>query len=952
MLTDAHGRAAFEHTYDFSNRKLRSASIDAGVRTTVLNAIGGLAEQRDGKGAVELREYDALNRLVRLWAADRAAAALTLRERVSYGDRGRLPQSAADDADRAAMRALNALGRPVEWWDEAGVLRFARYDFKGNLLQKTRQPISDSALAAIAPDQPWVTDWSAPNSANVLEAAAWQTDITLDGLNRPVEIRYPAAADGGRRVLRAAYNRAGLLEAVAVFDTLTASTGSSIVDLVAYNAKRQRVLIAYGNGVMTRYAYDAATFRLARLRTERIAAINRADEWRGTGAPLQDFAYSYDLAGNVAIIDERVPNCGIVNTADGRHRLTRTFTYDPFYRLTSANGRACQTDTEARRRGDLSGCGFYSGGPATPYPSNAPHLTEPYLEKFTYDPAGNMQSLSYVRRAAGGVAWKRVFAVGGVPASQWQAAPDNRLTALIVGQTNFAYAFDGSGNVTQQDGSRVYIWDHADRLIGYEIRAGAGVSLRARYLYGRDGMRVKKWIWRSGGGVESTTYVNSLLERARWRDHGQLRENDRLHVSDDHNRIASIRLGPATPSDAGPAVQYQLGDHLGSAALVVGGGDAAASQFVNREEYFPFGETSYGSFARKRYRFSGKERDEESGLNYHGARYYAPWTARWISVDPRPRGADLFRYGESNPMRFVDPNGQQTAESLTATGEDISLTALQRAAARWGSAEIIEGGAAELSLGAGAGAGGTELVAGASFGLTGLILAGLMVWSYKTSPEIQEMERREQVERQAYRLYHDGTLSFEEYLAARTSGRLPGVLNLGSGDVTGQSPAAKQGGMPDWLRQILQGHFYNKARLFDYRYHELYIINPAGGYYRLDAYNPGSEIVSRKFTQLWDVSPETAFAYLDELVKKYPVGAVIADVPSSGVQTGGLPTDKSLAGQKLSGRPILEVPYQVRPIPPAVIEKAESLGITIRDDFGNVYTNPNNNTCCCSEMSK
>ena len=36
----------------------------------------------------------------------------------------------------------------------------------------------------------------------------------------------------------------------------------------------------------------------------------------------------------------------------------------------------------------------------------------------------------------------------------------------------------------------------------------------------------------------------------------------------------------------------------------------------------------------KRYRYTGKERDEENGLYYHGARYYAPWLGRWTSCDP------------------------------------------------------------------------------------------------------------------------------------------------------------------------------------------------------------------------------------------------------------------------------------------------------------------------------
>src|SRR5919197_5413839 len=98
----------------------------------------------------------------------------------------------------------------------------------------------------------------------------------------------------------------------------------------------------------------------------------------------------------------------------------------------------------------------------------------------------------------------------------------------------------------------------------------------------------------------------------------------------DMQRVALVRIGPAHPDDRGPAVQFHLGDHLGSSNVVVDSGGA----FVNREEYTPYAETSFGSFARKRYRFTGKERDEESGLNYHVARCYAPWLGRWLSCDP------------------------------------------------------------------------------------------------------------------------------------------------------------------------------------------------------------------------------------------------------------------------------------------------------------------------------
>ena len=54
----------------------------------------------------------------------------------------------------------------------------------------------------------------------------------------------------------------------------------------------------------------------------------------------------------------------------------------------------------------------------------------------------------------------------------------------------------------------------------------------------------------------------------------------------------------------------------------------------------------------KRYRYTGKERDEENDLYYHGARYYAPWLGRWISCDPAglADGLDPYVYARDNPV--------------------------------------------------------------------------------------------------------------------------------------------------------------------------------------------------------------------------------------------------------------------------------------------------------------
>ena len=159
----------------------------------------------------------------------------------------------------------------------------------------------------------------------------------------------------------------------------------------------------------------------------------------------------------------------------------------------------------------------------------------------------------------------------------------------------------------------------------------------------------------TSAGVEVTIYIDRLFEHRLF----TAGENNTLHVMDTKDRVAILRVGAPLNGDKGPRVQYHLGDHLGSAALVVGGADASAKGIQNREEFFPYGETSFGSFSRKKYRYIGRERDEESGLNYHGARFYAAHLARWAGCDPSGRidATNLFVAMRANPFKYLDWDG-------------------------------------------------------------------------------------------------------------------------------------------------------------------------------------------------------------------------------------------------------------------------------------------------------
>ncbi|MBN1596039.1 VCBS repeat-containing protein [candidate division FCPU426 bacterium] len=630
-IIDALGRTASRQAYDLPNRPLRNESADAGLRTSVCNAMGNVIEYRDSNGAIGLRSYDRLNRLQQLWARDTADALFTLREKIVYGD-----DQPGSGLNQSQAREMNLLGRIYRHYDEAGRVQILGYDFKGNLCGKTRQVIRDEALA-----RDWIAHWDAPDADQDLDEQEFQTRTQYDALNRPTSLTYPQDVNGHCAVLKPLYNRAGNLEKVDL-------DNQTYVNHIAYDAHGRRLLIAYGNGIMTRYVYHPRSFRLARMRSERYQPASPPDTWIPFGPALQDCAYQYDLAGNLTAMDELHPGSGVPGTEFGPDRLLREFAYDPLYQLLSATGREYEQT-------------------ATTYPwqdrttPQDPTKTSLYTQRYNYDAVGNMLSL------------KHVAANGGFTRTLTMRPKTNQLQNLAIGGNSYAYHYDANGNIIREYSNRHFVWDHANRLKAfYDRPAGSGqATVSARYLYGADGARVKKWVKTSGAQqAESTVSIDRIFEHHQW---GGNTANNHLHVMDSARRLALIRCGPAHPDDKSPETVYLLDDHLGSSNLVLG----QDGTWTNREEYTPYGETSFGSFAKKRYRFTGQERDEENGLNHHAARYYAPWLAKWTSCDPmasNPLGSP-YTYAMNSPFCFLDPTGaadQDVSESAPA-GQKISI---------------------------------------------------------------------------------------------------------------------------------------------------------------------------------------------------------------------------------------------------------------------------------------
>jgi RHS repeat-associated protein len=176
---------------------------------------------------------------------------------------------------------------------------------------------------------------------------------------------------------------------------------------------------------------------------------------------------------------------------------------------------------------------------------------------------------------------------------------------------------------------------------------------------------------RTGTALEITVYIDGVYEhRYKGSTSGPLldqQHQNNYFVMDGRSRIATVRLGHAW-GDTAPDLCYNLEDHLGTSTTRL----TDTGTVVDREEYYPFGDSCLRTIDKKRYRYVGKERDEESGLYYYGARYYAAWVGRFVSVDPLAdeyKQLTPYNYAANNPIGDFDIDGQQnnqTAPDLPA----------------------------------------------------------------------------------------------------------------------------------------------------------------------------------------------------------------------------------------------------------------------------------------------
>ncbi|MBI2737402.1 MAG: toxin [Rhodospirillales bacterium] len=632
-VVDALGRIVMRYDHDMLGRRVRQVSMEAGTRWVLNNIAAQPVRGWDSRQFMRRVTYDPLRRPADFFVTQGGVERLA--ERTVYGE-------SLGEAGNHRMRIHQVL-------DGAGVVTNVGYDFKGNLLESRRQLLADYKGPV---------DWQQDAA---LGGETFTISTSYDALNRPLSITSP---DGS--VYRPTFNNANLLNNVDV--TVTGSPiVAAFISNIDYNAKGQRERIHYGNGAHTAYTYDEHTFRLLRLRTERPAgSTDFTSILFRDPAIVQDVRYTWDPAGNVTSIRDAAQQT--VTHDNQSIEPVCKYVYDALYRLIEATGRehiAQQSFQSSPPDNNYRNHPFSLVG-ASP---NDLQALRNYTERYEYDPVGNFQRM--IHQAKNGN-WTRQYEYqeeSGIEPGR----SNNRLSRTTIGQTSEIYDYDEHGNLLGMPHVSRLAWDVEDQLERAELGGGG----TAYYVYDASGSRARKVIELRSGGRKERIYLNGFELYREYGGAGDVIDKERrtLHVTDGSQRIALIDMQTIGDDGLPPVLpRYQLVNHLGSASLELD----EAGRVISYEEYHPYGTTSCQvarsgvEVSSKRYRYTGKERDEETGLYYHGARYYAPWLGRWTSCDPSgiDDGVNLFEYVGGSPCTHDDPNGskrrQPTKEEVAA----------------------------------------------------------------------------------------------------------------------------------------------------------------------------------------------------------------------------------------------------------------------------------------------
>jgi RHS repeat-associated protein len=341
---------------------------------------------------------------------------------------------------------------------------------------------------------------------------------------------------------------------------------------------------------------------------------------------LWDTIYSYDAVSNIIeMTDQRTSETmkrlsmesGITETVNFSH--TQSFSYDSLYRLIQAQSPIVYGEIQYQydRIGNLT--------------QKTATLTKPHplMNLGTIDSGGNSGT------------WHR----------KGRQQGDEPGPHAITSAGSMRFQYDDNGNMINHDGM-AFTWDINNRLIHINNQLNT-----TSYVYDYAGKRTIKHDMPSN---QTVLYINQYSE---------IRKDQLIkYVIFDQKKIACSQKMQGHGMELVPSTFF-IHNHLGSTVMSV----SEDATVTDQTAYFPYGQIREKSSPSIVYGFTGKEKDMESGLMYFNHRYYAPYLAGFISVDPMtqyfsdpdkrhliladPQQLNPYAYTNHSPVIYFDPNG-------------------------------------------------------------------------------------------------------------------------------------------------------------------------------------------------------------------------------------------------------------------------------------------------------
>ena len=591
----------------------------------------------DEKGVASTTVYDPYGRMRYTIADSAGTSAGTMNNRTSYASDAldRLTATTMLQRGRSTY-AFDTLGRMTSRqhpdadgatrykYDDLGRVRFSQDARQsatgaGNAIEKITFTVYDgfgrvtrvgAATATFADLDPETSYSFESDTASWRSRMTYDDDLLATGPNyaqgRLSKIEENTDADAAAEVVHTyAYDHLGSVRVKKV--EIEGLTGTRMVEYVHDLTGRVTRLI-YPDESQARYAYDGAG-RLTRV-------------WDEQGNLLA--AYAHTAAGNIAI--------HTVGHGAGDDIVTGTYAYNAREWATRIDYPGIFTVSQQYDAvGNVSSQNYHRAASES---EKAAAYTYDNLHRLTgFDLDGGAHTRSYAYDRNGNIT--RVTTNGADTHYSYNSrTTPNRLDFVLGAGNSFqSYTYNENGWTTSV----------GDSPVTYDYRGLTTGHGTAAYLMDPDRRRVKKTV-----GTATTFYLRGAEGSVLAEYTGQ--ELSARYVYAGARRIARV-------SSSGTS--YYLADHLGSTRSLID----VAGNVTAAYDYRPYGDilTSGGTGATH-FRFTGHERDSESGLDYMLERSYAYDTGRFLRPDPMQDeypGLSPYAYANNNPLKYVDPDGRK-----------------------------------------------------------------------------------------------------------------------------------------------------------------------------------------------------------------------------------------------------------------------------------------------------